>query len=164
MAYSEYSTHMSQNQRPTKEQLARYAHGFNQSSAMQLFGAKLSFPDLETVQVELDPITPAHRGGLGTEAVNGGVLSALFDLAIGCTPALIDPSRRSATIQLNIHFMRPTHGNKINVIGKLKRAGGSTVFSTASVVDEEGNVCATCDGIARMGKEPWNAHGTPAFD
>ena len=69
--------------RPTTEQLARYAEQFNGSKTMQHFGVRIRFPDLEHVEVLLDPIRPEQRGGLGTAAVNGGVLAAVFDLAAG---------------------------------------------------------------------------------
>src|SRR5262245_58674648 len=92
---------------PAPEQLRRYADGFNSSASLKHFGVRISFPNSEVVQVDLDPVQEWHRGGLGTDAVNGGVLAAIFDLAIGCTPALIDPSRRTATVQLSMSFMRP---------------------------------------------------------
>ncbi|MHB8879714.1 MAG: hypothetical protein ACYC8T_39000 [Myxococcaceae bacterium] len=62
--------------RPTAEQLARYAELFNASLSLNHFGVRLSFPDTETVRVDLSPVRPEHRGGLGTDAVNGGVLAA----------------------------------------------------------------------------------------
>src|SRR5689334_9192067 len=104
--------------RPTPEQLKRYADAFNDSQTLKFFGCRLTF-DSDKVIVTLDPIRPEQRGGLGTDAVNGGVLAALFDLAIGCTPALVDPSRRTATISLSMNFERAVVRNKLRVEAKI---------------------------------------------
>lgn len=75
--------------KPTPEQLARYAAAFNESETLKHFGVKVGFPDPETCEVVLDPVQQSQRGGLGSDAVNGGVLAAIFDLVIGCAPALV---------------------------------------------------------------------------
>ena len=96
---------------------------------------------------------PQHRGGLGTEAVNGVVIAGVFDLTIGlahfCTLG-----RRSGTAQLNIHFIRPVLGDRFEILGRLVRAGRSLVFATADLHDEEGQLCARCDGIVAVVGEP----------
>lgn len=146
---------------PTPAQLARYAQFFNESKAMRYLGARLSFPSSDRVLITLDPISPEMRGGLGTSAVNGAVLAGLFDLAIGCTPALIDPTRRTATIQLSMSFERPATGNRVTVEASIDSAGGSTVFSSARVLDEAGNVCARCQGLCRLSNKPWDSGESP---
>src|SRR5687768_9540739 len=124
--------------RPTTEQLARYAEQFNGSKTMQHFGVRIRFPDLEHVEVLLDPIRPEQRGGLGTAAVNGGVLAAVFDLAIGCTPALVDPTRRTATMQLSMSFMKPVTGNKLRADGRVDSAGKNMLYASSQIFDEQG--------------------------
>ncbi len=147
------------------EDLTRYAEEFNNSRGLKHFGVVLSFPEGKRVEVRLDPIRPEHRGGLGsTEAVNGGILAALFDLAIGCTPALIDPKRRSATMQLSMSFERPVTGRALTVVAEIGTAGQSVVFSNARVLDEQGAVCARCQGVVRFSKIPWAKGGSPAVD
>lgn len=148
--------------RPTLEQLAKYATSFNASKAMQLFGVRVEFPDLEHVRVVIDEIREEQRGGLGTNAVNGGVLAAMFDLAIGVTPALIDPTRRNATMQLSMSFLRPVLGRSLRIEARIDRAGSDTVFSSAKLFDERGEVCATCSGLVKLSKHPWNDGHSPA--
>jgi uncharacterized protein (TIGR00369 family) len=135
--------------------LARYADMFNNSRSFKLLNLKLSFPSADKVLAELDPILPEHRGGLGTQAVNGGVLSAIFDLVIGSTPALVDPTRRSATAQLSIYFERPVHGDRLSAEGRVNSFGKTTLFSSATILDENGQVCARCSGIAKISSLPW---------
>lgn len=142
---------------PTAEALARYGEVFNKSGMIGHFGFQLRFPDVETVEVALDPILPQQRGGLGTDAVNGGVLSAMFDLAIGCCGALYEPTRRSATVQLSIEFMRPVKGSQCRAVAKIDRKGDLLVFASARIVDENDVTCASATGIVRMFTETWSA-------
>lgn len=149
---------------PTRDQLDRYANAFNESQTLKYFGVKLRFPDLETVEVFMEQILPAHRGGLGSDAVNGGVLAAIFDLIIGCTPALVDPTRRSATAHLSINFLTALRGNSLLARAKVDRGGSTLVFSSASIFDDQGNECANATGISRLSSIPWAADGTPAVN
>ena len=148
----------------TADALARYAGAFNESQTLKHFGVKVRFPDLETCEVVLDPIRPEQRGGLGSDAVNGGVLSAIFDLVIGCTPALVDPLRRSATVQLSINFMDAVRGSKVLARSRITRGGNTLVFASAEIFDEQGRVCATATGMSRLSSQPWSASGTPAVN
>ncbi|MGV3622225.1 MAG: PaaI family thioesterase [Archangium sp.] len=148
----------------TAESLARYAEAFNQSQTLKHFGVQVRFPDLETCEVVLDPIRPEQRGGLGSDAVNGGVLSAIFDLVIGCTPALVDPLRRSATVHLSINFMDAVRGSKVLARSRVTRGGNTLVFASAELFDEQGRVCATATGMSRLSSQPWSQNGTPAVN
>ncbi len=148
--------------KPTPDALARYASEFNESRTLKNFGLRLGFPDAATCEVVLDPIREEQRGGLGSDAVNGGVLAAIFDLVIGCTPALLDPARRTATVQLNLNFMKPVRGDRLVARAHVTQAGNTLVFSRAEVLDERGEVCATATGLSRLSKDGWARDGTPA--
>lgn len=150
--------------RPTLDQLARYSEAFNQSATLAHFGMKVGFPDLQTVEVVLDPVRPEQRGGLGSDAVNGGVLAAMFDLVIGCAPALVDPTRRSATVQLSINFMSAVRGERITARSRVTRAGKKLIFASASILDATGQECATATGLSRLSSIPWASNGTPAVN
>jgi uncharacterized protein (TIGR00369 family) len=150
--------------KPTAAQLARYAEAFNQSQTLAHFGMKVGFPDPETVEVVLDPVRPEQRGGLGSDAVNGGVLAAMFDLVLGCAPALVDPTRRSATVQLSINFMNATRGQRIVARAQVTRAGEKLVFASATIFDGNGEVSASATGLSRLSSIPWAAEGTPAIN
>jgi len=150
--------------RPTAEQLARYAEQFNQSQTLRYFGVRVSFPKGDTVEVVLDPVRPEQRGGLGSDAVNGGVLAALFDLVIGCTPALLDPTRRTATMQLSMSFERPVRGNALKAVGRIDTAGQSVLFASGEIQDEKGRVCARCQGVVRVSTLKWKGGDSPAIN
>ncbi|HEX8436675.1 PaaI family thioesterase [Archangium sp.] len=150
--------------RPTQEQLDTYAEHFNQSQTMRLFGLKLSFPRGEKVVVTLPEVRTEHRGGLGTAAVNGGVIAAMFDYAIGCTPALKDPTRRAATMQLSLSFERPVRGDVVRAEATIDSAGSSTLFASARMYDAQGQVCARCQGVVKLSQMKWASGQSPAIN
>lgn len=154
---------MPEHPRPTPDQLARYAEEFNKSASLKYFGVRVSFPTADRVRVELD-VKPEHLGGLGTDAVNGGILAAIFDLVIGCSPALLDPTRRSATMQLSMSFMRPVRGTTIRAEAQIESSGASTLFSRATLFDGAGTPCATCQGVVKISRQPWQSGGSPAVN
>ena len=149
--------------RPSPEQLARYAAGFSASLTLRHFGAVLDYPDADTCRVTM-PVRSEHLGGLGSDAVNGGILAAIFDLAIGCTGALVDPTRRTATLQLSMNFEQPLRGPLLLAHGRLDRVGGRTAFASAVITDADGQPCARAQGVLRLTDIPWSAGDHPGMN
>lgn len=147
---------------PTDLQVA-YAEHFNKSTALQFFGLTMSFPTSELLVATL-PVRYEHRGGLGSEAVNGGILAAMFDLVIGSTCALVDPRRKSATMQLSMNLEQPVTGDVITAEAWVDRAGGATVFSSAVIRDGNGKVCARGQGVVKLSKQFWESGVSPNID
>lgn len=93
-----------------------------------------------------------HRGGGGTRAVNGGIIAYLFDGLLGTA---VFSSRSDivgqVTVSLNITYLRMLEAER-QVVGTARVIGGgrSLVFAQGEVMDEQGNVCATCSGIYRI--------------
>src|SRR5215472_18313696 len=139
---------------PTLASLRALGEIWNGSPPMKHFGARLEFERVDRVRAVIDPVLPVHRGGLGTDAVNGVVLAGLFDLVIGTVGWLTRPETRSATVSLSMMFLRPTRGDRIAVEGRLLRGGTNLVFAAAEIFDGEGQVTARCDGTCAvaMGK------------
>jgi uncharacterized protein (TIGR00369 family) len=132
------------------EALQALAAGWNESPPMQRLGARLDFDRVDRVRVVLDPVAPYHRGGMGTDAVNGVVLAGLFDLAIGTVGWLTRPDTRSATVSLAMTFLRPTRGDRVVVEARLLRAGTNLTFAAAEIFDGGGQVTARCDGTVAV--------------
>ncbi len=80
-------------------------------------------------------------------------MAGVFDLTIGLVGRFCNLDRRSGTVQLNIHFVRPVLGDRFEVLGRLVRAGRSLVFATADLHDQRGQLCARCEGIVAVAKE-----------
>ncbi len=147
---------------PTPEQLQAYAAAFNASQTLGFFGAVIEF-DGDKARAIIDPVQDAMRGGMGGEYVNGGVVAALFDLAIGVTPALVDPTRRCATMSISMNFERPVRGDRIVCEAWINRAG-PVVYASAHLLDGEGNVCAHAQGLVRHSKQKWESGVSPAVN
>jgi uncharacterized protein (TIGR00369 family) len=137
----------------TLESLQALAKAWNDSPPMRQLGARLEFERVDRVRAVIDPVMPYHRGGMGTDAVNGPVLAGLFDLVIGTVGWLSRPDSRSATVSLAMTFLRPTRGGRIVVEARLLRAGTNLTFAAAEVFDGRGEVTARCDGTVAV------AHG-----
>ena len=135
---------------PTLESLRTLGEMWNGSPSMRHFGARLEFDRVDRVRGVIDPVTNVHRGGLGTDAVNGVVLAGLFDLVIGTVGWLARPDTRSATVNLAMTFFRPTRGDRVVAEARLVRSGLNLVFASAEIFDGVGRVTARCDGTCAI--------------
>ncbi len=149
---------------PTQEQLDRFAEQFNKSQTLRFLGARLSFPGGRKSVVAIPEVRPEHRGGLGTSAVNGGIIAALFDLVIGCTAALVDPTRRCATLQLSMSFQRPLTGDTVRAEAEIDSVGKNTLFASARILDAQDQVCARAQGVVHLSTLPWASGDSPAVN
>jgi acyl-coenzyme A thioesterase PaaI-like protein len=129
---------------------AELAVQWNEHPGMRHMGMQVDLSASDVVRVYVDPVLSTHRGGLGTDAVNGAVIAGAFDLAIGLVGHFCTLGKRAGTVQLNIHFVRPVLGDRFEVLGRLVRAGRSLVFATAELRDESGQLCARSDGIVAV--------------
>lgn len=136
----------------TLESLNAMASVWNASGPMERLGARLQFERVDRVRAVIDPVQSYHRGGIGTDAVNGAVLAGLFDLAIGTVGWLSRPDTRSATVSLAMTFLRPTRGDRVVVEARLLRAGTNLMFAAAEISDEHGEVTARCDGTVAVAR------------
>jgi acyl-coenzyme A thioesterase PaaI-like protein len=126
------------------------AERWNAHPGIARIGARLEIVSANELRATVDPIEPHHRGGMGTSAVNGPTIAAIFDLVTGLTGYLQAPGKRAAVAQLNIRFLRPVLGSKLQVIGRPQRTGHSLVFVGCELVDEANVVCAQCDGLVSL--------------
>ncbi|HEU4698372.1 MAG TPA: PaaI family thioesterase [Gemmatimonadales bacterium] len=139
---------------PDPAERAALAERWSALPAMRALGARADFADPGAVRVVIDRLQPFHRGGLGTEAVNGAVIAGLCDAAVGMVGHFQALGSRVGTAQLSIQFLRPVRGETVAAVGRLTRAGASLVFARAEIEDARGTVCAVCDGIvAIVGRE-----------
>lgn len=129
---------------------------WNSHPGMQHLGARVDLSTPGLVRATIDPIQPYHRGGLGTEAVNGAVIAGMFDLVIGLAGYLHTLGRRAGVAELSIHFLRPVEGDRFQVTGWPTRVGHNLVFARAELRDQRGVVCAESSGVVAVSGR---AHG-----
>ena len=142
----------------TESQRAEMAAQWNQHPGMKHMGATLDLSIPGIVRATIDPLQPFHRGGLRTDAVNGAVIAGMFDLVIGLAGYLHTRGRRAGVAQLDIQFLRPVEGDRLQVTGWPTRVGHSLVFASAELRDQNGRVCAVCNGMVAVSSRP---HGGP---
>jgi uncharacterized protein (TIGR00369 family) len=130
----------------TLQSLQEFAKSWNAAKSLKHFGVRFEFERVDRVRAVIDPVLPTHRGGLGTDAINGGVLAMLFDLVIGTVAHLTRPDARSATVTLAVSFLRPTRGDRIVSEGRLIRVGANLAFAAADIFDSENRATAHCEG------------------
>jgi len=128
---------------------AEWQHRFNRAPAIRGFGARIDLADSRVIRVALDAIEDRHRGGLGTAAVNGAVLAALFDCALGVAGALQFPGRRSATCELSIKFMRPVPGPTVTAYAVILKKATQLAFADSELYSN-GRLCAIASGIVSV--------------
>ena len=123
---------------------------WNDHPGMRHMGARVDLSTPGLVRCVVDPIQAHHRGGLGTEALNGAVIAGVFDLVIGLSGYVHTRGRRAGVAQLSIQFLRPVLGDRFEAVARQARVGTNLVFSSAELLDERGVVCARCDGIVAV--------------
>jgi acyl-coenzyme A thioesterase PaaI-like protein len=62
---------------------------YNNSIQLKYYNCEVEFISDNLLLVKIPTITSIHQGGVGANAVNGGVISYLFDLALGMTSYLV---------------------------------------------------------------------------
>ena len=98
-------------------------------------------------------IEPHHRGGAGTEAVNGAILSYMHDIVQGAAiRSLLPPQENAlATINLHIDYLELLRAERaITAVGKVVRLGRGVAFGESEVRDAGGRLCTRCVGTYRV--------------
>jgi acyl-coenzyme A thioesterase PaaI-like protein len=123
---------------------------WNAHPGIERMGVKLQIVSREELRGVVDPIKPFQRGGMGTPAVNGPTIAAIFDVVTGFTGYLQTPGLRVGVAELNVRFLRPVLGERFEVVGRPDKAGRSLVFVACELLDETGTVCAKSDGLVAV--------------
>jgi acyl-coenzyme A thioesterase PaaI-like protein len=127
-------------------QLASFLESFNRLEAMAYMGASVGTRGQKLVCVELAEIKNFHRGGLGTRAVNGAVISGLFDCGLGVAGLLQFPGKRCGTVELSVKFLRPVLGAQVRVYASATKASENMAFVEGMLFSGPA-LCATASGL-----------------
>lgn len=134
----------------TDEMRTQLADRWNAHPGVERIGAKLEIVSRHELRALVDPIAPHQRGGMGTPAVNGPTIAAVFDLVTGLTGYLQALGQKVGVAQLSIQFLRPVLGSRFEVVGRPTKSGRSLVFVECELLDEQGTVCATAGGLVSV--------------
>ncbi|HQQ95698.1 MAG TPA: PaaI family thioesterase [Cyclobacteriaceae bacterium] len=128
---------------------------FNDSPQMKSVAAQVDLTNLNSPAVLIPEVQPLHQGGIGTTAVNGGIISMLVDLAIGLLGVNYYHEGPTATQHLSIHFVKPLIATSVRLEAKETDVLGNRVFGRVRVMNEKGEICAFANGVLAKGlKKP----------
>jgi uncharacterized protein (TIGR00369 family) len=98
-----------------------------------------------------------HRGGAGTDAINGAILAYLHDVIQGAAvrSLLGEDVKAIATLNLNVSYVALMKtGNVLHGEGRAIRAGVGVAFAESEFFDDAGRVCCRASGTFRNFRTP----------
>lgn len=120
---------------------------FMKWAGMRITGAKDGQATIE-LQVE-----EHHRGGGGTQAVNGGIISYMLDTVLGAAvhSTWNDGVVAQVTVHLDVSYLTLVRAESV-VRGKAQvtRTGRSTVFVEGEIFTGDGDLGATGTGVYHL--------------
>ena len=93
---------------------------------------------------------PEQKHRIENDVVDAGMLMTFADRSLGTIARQADMSRRQATVQLDVHFIRPARiGEAIEMQCRVVRETRSLVF-VDGVMSVRGDVIATAKGVWKI--------------
>lgn len=133
------------------QQIGELEKFFNESVQLRQIGASVDLQDLARPKVHIRQVTEAHRGGIGSAAVNGGVISMLCDLAIGLLGLPHYREGMTATAHLTIHFLKPLVAERVLFVAETTDVVYNRVYGKVTVTNEKDEVAAYATGALAKG-------------
>jgi uncharacterized protein (TIGR00369 family) len=124
---------------------------FNRSVQLQHLGATIDMSDPQAPKAFINDLKDIHAGGIGSEAVNGGVIASLADLALGLLGLLHYKEGMTATAQLTVHYLKPFRTKSISAEAHTQQVVGNRIFGTVELKNDKGDVCAIAYGALAKG-------------
>jgi len=123
---------------------------FNASDLTRLLGITVDLDDPDMPRCLIKDIQPFHLGGVGQEYINGAIISAILDLALGLTGLQYSKLGSFATCSLNIDMARPIEKDSFYVIAKCNRKIDKKLFSEATIFNSNDEPCVYATGMLRI--------------
>src|SRR6478609_2749218 len=124
---------------------------FNSSIQLKHSGIRIDLTDVNKPLVIIDTVEEYHKGGIGTEAVNGAVIAMLVDLAIGLLGITHYSEGMTGTSNLNINYVKPLLAKKVIVRAEQTVVVNKRIFGIVKVMNENEEVCAYATGALAKG-------------
>lgn len=124
---------------------------FNNSVQVKTLGAEVKLENPEKPEVWLPEIKPEHQGGIGSDAVNGGIIAMLSDFALGLLGLGHYKEGMTATAHLNVQYLRPFRTTSIRAVATQTQVVNNRIFGIVELFDSKGNICALAQGSLAKG-------------
>jgi uncharacterized protein (TIGR00369 family) len=124
---------------------------FNRSPQLKHIGARIDLTEPEFPVAILEELSDMHKGGIGSDAINGGVIAALADLALGLLGLMHYKDGMTATAQLTVHYLKPFRTKAIRAKAITQQVVGNRIFGTVELFNDKNEVCAIAYGALAKG-------------
>lgn len=124
---------------------------YNKSVQLQHIGASIDLSNPEQPQVKIAQVEDHHLGGIGGDAVHGGTIAALADLALGLLGLMHFKDGMTATAQLTVHYLKPFRTTSLSATAITQKVVGNRVFGTVEIFNDKGDMCAIAYGALAKG-------------
>lgn len=124
---------------------------YNRSIQLQYIGARIDLAMPDMPKAFIDELKDIHAGGIGSEAVNGGIIATLAELALGLLGLKHFKDGMTATAQLTIHYLKPFRTKSISAEAHAQKVIGNRIFGTVELRNERDEVCAIAYGALAKG-------------
>jgi acyl-coenzyme A thioesterase PaaI-like protein len=124
---------------------------FNESVQLKQMHIRVDLSTSKLPMVFIDEVMDIHKGGIGTDAVNGAVIALLSDLAIGLLGIYHYADGLTATSSLTIHYVKPLLTQKVIVKAEETQVIGKRIFGVATIMNEKDEVCSYANGSLAKG-------------
>jgi acyl-coenzyme A thioesterase PaaI-like protein len=130
-----------------------FATRMNALPATRVMGGHFDLDDAAVVRLSLASVEEHHLGGLGTRAVNGAVIAAMFDATLGVAGTLQFAGQRAGTVELSIKLMRPAFEAPLAMLGITVKRTPHLAFTEAELYAAD-RLCAIATGIVAVASSP----------
>ncbi len=124
---------------------------FNSSIQLKHSGLRVDLSDISHPLVIIEDVQEYHKGGVGTDAVNGAIIAMLVDLAIGLLGLSHYEDGMTATSNLSITYVKPLLAKKVVARAEATEVIGKRIFGIVRVLNEKEEVCAYATGALAKG-------------
>lgn len=124
---------------------------FNASVQLKQMHIRADLSTPKSPLVFIDEVMDIHKGGIGTDAVNGAVIALLSDLAIGLLGIYHYADGLTATSSLTIHYVKPLLAQTVIVKAEETQVIGRRIFGVANIMNEKGEICSYANGSLAKG-------------
>lgn len=119
---------------------------YNRSIQLQHIGARIDLTNPDIPRAIIDELQPYHGGGIGSEAINGGVIATIAELALALLGLPHFKEGMTATAQLTVHYLKPFRTKSLVAEAKVQQVVGNRIFGTVELMNEKNEVCAIAYG------------------
>ncbi|RLM21853.1 oxidoreductase [Brenneria alni] len=127
----------------------------NNSALFQALGFTIIEIKADAIVMEINDNNPCHEGGFGvltSVGINGAVISAGLELAMGICGFNALGREPAALIELSVKILRVIRKKPCRIEARIDNRNKNIAFVSATLFSARGGICATGTGIVLKSK------------